>query len=115
MDFYDLKGILESLFAALHLDVRFEAADHPTYRPGRTARILLGEAQLGIMGELHPLVVERYGVRIDRDQPLLAADLDLDAILSHIDYAHTFEPVSPYPAVREDLAWSWIATSRRPM
>jgi len=104
MDFYDLKGILESLFLALHLDCRYEAADHPTYRPGRAARILLGEAQLGIMGELHPLVVERYGVRIDRDQPLLAADLDFDAILSHIDYGHTFEPVSSYPAVREDLA-----------
>ena len=104
MDFYDLKGVLEGLLAALHLDVRYEAVDHPTYRPGRTARIWLGETQLGIMGELHPLVVEGYGVRIDRDQPLLVADLDLDTILSHIDYGHTFEPVSPYPALREDLA-----------
>ena len=43
-------------------------------------------------------------MRITRDQPLLAADLDLDAILSHIDYGQPFEPVSSYPAVREDLA-----------
>ena len=104
MDFYDLKGIVQSLFAALHLDVKYEAADHPTFRPGRTARILLGEAQLGVLGEIHPLVVERFGVRIDRDQPLMAADLDLEMILSAVEQDHKFQPISPYPAVREDLA-----------
>lgn len=104
MDFYDLKGIVESLFAALHLDVQYEAAEHPTFRPGRTARILLGEAQLGVLGEIHPLVVERFGVRIDREQPLMAADLDLELILSAVEQDHKFQPISPYPAVREDLA-----------
>ncbi len=104
MDFYDLKGIVESLFAALHLEVQYEAANHPTFRPGRTARIMLGDAQLGVMGEIHPLVVESYSVRIDRDQPLLAADLDLELILSAVEQDHKFEPISPYPAVREDLA-----------
>jgi phenylalanyl-tRNA synthetase beta chain len=104
MDFFDLKGILEGLFAALHLDVTYEAADHPTYRPGRTARILLGETQIGVMGELHPLVAANYNARIDRDQPLLAADLDLEQFLSYVDSGYTFAPISPYPAVREDLA-----------
>ncbi len=104
MDFYDLKGLIESLFAALHLEVSYEAAEYPTYRPGRTARVRLGETQLGVMGELHPLVARSYGMRIDRDQPVLAADLDLQMILDHMDYSYTFEPISPYPAVREDLA-----------
>ena len=104
MDFFDLKGIVESLFTALHLDVSYEAGEHPTFRPGRTARLYLGEAQIGIMGELHPLVAANYGARIERDQPIMAADLDLEAILSHFDDRYTFESISPYPAVREDLA-----------
>ncbi len=104
MDFYDLKGVVETLFAALHLDISYEAAEHPTFRPGRTARMLLGETQIGLMGELHPLVAENYGARIDRDQALLVADLDLQTILSLVEYGHSFEPISPYPAVREDLA-----------
>jgi phenylalanyl-tRNA synthetase beta chain len=104
MDFYDLKGVLEGLFAALNMEVSYEAAEHPTFRPGRTARILWEEMQLGVMGEIHPLVARNYGPRIDRDQPILAADIDLEIILTQADYAQTFEPISPYPAVREDLA-----------
>ena len=104
MDFFDLKGVIESLFAGLHLDVRYEATNHPTYRPGRTARINLGEMQLGVMGELHPLVAESYGVRINRNQPVMAADLDLVTILDHLISAHQFDSISPYPAVHEDLA-----------
>jgi phenylalanyl-tRNA synthetase beta chain len=104
MDFFDLKGVIESLFAGLHLDVRYEATNHPTYRPGRTARINLGEMQLGVMGELHPLVAESYGVRINRNQPVMAADLDLATILDHLISAHHFDTISPYPAVHEDLA-----------
>ncbi len=104
LDFYDLKGVVEGLFGALHLDVRFEASKHPSYRPGRMARIWLGERQLGVMGELHPLVVENYGGRFSADQPVLAADLQLSTILKIMGKSYSFDAISPYPAVREDLA-----------
>ena len=104
LDFYDLKGVLEGLFAGLYLDVRYEAATHPTFRPGRTARIWLGETQIGVMGDLHPLVVESYGGRFGDNRPVLAADLDLSAILEKMGSGHSFDAISSYPAVREDLA-----------
>jgi phenylalanyl-tRNA synthetase beta chain len=103
-DFFDLKGILESLFAGLHLDVRYEATQHPTYRPGRTARLLLGERQVGIIGELHPQVVKSFEIRAERDQPVIAAELDLETILKHIPAIYDYEPLSLFPPVREDLA-----------
>ena len=103
-DFYDLKGILDALFAALHLPVTFEAADHPSYRPGRTARLLVGEQQIGLMGELHPGVVKGYDLRVERDQPVLAADIDLDALLSLMPDSHKYVPLLTYPPVREDVA-----------
>lgn len=104
MDFFDLKGILEALFRELHLDVRYEAAENSIYRPGRTARLLLEENQIGLMGELHPLVVEQFDMRVDREQAVLAADIDLDALIARIPALYPYEPISPYPAVHEDLA-----------
>jgi phenylalanyl-tRNA synthetase beta chain len=56
------------------------------------------------MGVLHPQVVENYGFRTNRKQPVLAADIDLEALYPYMDKASVFEPVSSYPAVREDLA-----------
>lgn len=104
LDFFDLKGVLQGLFEALHLEVTYEPVDHPTFRPGQTARLLLGDVPLGTMGVLHPQVVERYGFRLNRQQPVLAADIDLEALYPRLDRARVFEPVSAYPAVREDLA-----------
>jgi phenylalanyl-tRNA synthetase beta chain len=104
VDFFDLKGVLEGLFAELHLEAQYEPTRHPSYRPGRTARILLGDQQIGIMGELHPLVVEKFDMHLEVDQPVLATELDLDTIIAHVPFAYPFEAISPYPAVHEDLA-----------
>ena len=103
-DYLDLKGILDALFADLHVAVSFEAARHPTYRPGRTARILVGERQIGVMGELHPGVVKGFDVRGERGQPVLAADVDLAALLPLIPDHYRYTPLLAYPPVREDLA-----------
>lgn len=100
MDFYDLKGVLEQLFAALHVDVTYEVAEHETYRPGRAAKMLIGKQEIGMMGELHPLRTEAYGVK----GTVLAADLDLTAVVAHIPSHYPFEAVSSYPAVHEDVA-----------
>jgi phenylalanyl-tRNA synthetase beta chain len=102
VDFYDLKGILESLFDGLHLgEVRWEPWSHPTYHPGKCARMLLGERQIGVMGELHPQVSARYELP---GTPLLAAEVNVQAILEAIPERFTVQPVSPYPPVLEDLA-----------
>ncbi len=104
-DFFDLKGMLEALFNELHLSISYEPVEHPSYRPGRTARLLLGENQVGVMGELHPLVVEQFDVQLeDKDQPVLAADIDLDALIAHIPSHYPYDPISQYPAVHEDIA-----------
>jgi phenylalanyl-tRNA synthetase beta chain len=102
-DFFDLKGILEMLLAALQVgDVRFEAAQNPVFRPGRTARLLAGERALGLVGELHPLVGEAFD--IPGEQPVLAAELQLENLLPLIPARHRVEPLPHYPAVREDIA-----------
>jgi phenylalanyl-tRNA synthetase beta chain len=102
-DYFDLKGIVEELLAALQVDEwQVEKANHPTFRPGRTARLRLGEQWLGHLGELHPLVVEGLGFRTD--YPVLAADFDLELLAGHARFERTATPIPAFPAVHEDLA-----------
>lgn len=107
MDFYDLKGILEGLLNGLHItNIRYDAfpshSDHPTFHPGKCARLLLGETPIGLFGQLHPRLREQYDLP---QSPVLAADLDLRALLNAIPDRFSAQSVSPYPPVYEDLAF----------
>ncbi len=102
MDFFHLKGLLESLFEALHLDgISYTPADHPSFHPGKCAEVLWRDSRLGWLGELHPLVSEAFGLDA---HPVVAADLDIQAVLPSIPERFSVEPVPAYPPVLEDLA-----------
>ncbi len=106
MDFFDLKGVLESLLAGLPLaEVTYEPPapeeQHPSFTPGRTARLRLKGQHAGWLGEVHPLVREQFDLPA---QPVLAADLDLELLLSQVDERYRVTPVPEYPPVKEDLA-----------
>jgi phenylalanyl-tRNA synthetase beta chain len=101
MDFYDLKGIISSMLQELHIDFQVEPADHPTFHPGKCSRILVGEQQIGVFGELHPLVHEHYDLS---PNPILAADINLDILTTLIPEHYDVQPVPAFPPVLEDLA-----------
>ncbi len=105
VDFYDLKGIVEALMDALHINVTYAPAEHPSFHPGKCAAVLAGASTspstpLGVFGELHPLVQENY----DFVSPVLAADFDLEAVLALIPTGYETRPVSEFPPVLEDIA-----------
>ncbi len=100
LDFYDIKGVVEALMAALHLEVSYAAAEHPSFHPGKCASVLLGKTALGVFGELHPLVQENY----DFNAPVVAADFDLETMLALMKTAFDLKPVSDFPPVLEDIA-----------
>ena len=110
IDFFDLKGVVETLLARLHVTgIVYEPAEHPTFQPGRTARLLVaqpGEAddpplELGYMGELNPSVREAFDLP---EQRVAAAELDLEALLAQVPPTWYVQEISPYPAVLQDLA-----------
>ena len=102
MDFYDLKGILEGLFEGLRVEnVRYEPSKYPIFHPGKCARVLIGERECGVLGELHPLVREHYDLP---PTPLLAADLDLGVLLDAIPEGYSVQAVPAFPPTLEDLA-----------
>ncbi|MEZ4519736.1 MAG: phenylalanine--tRNA ligase subunit beta [Chloroflexota bacterium] len=103
-DYYDLKGMVEQLFSGLHIPLTVEAVSHPTYRPGRAARLVVDGQQVGVMGELHPAVVKGFELRIERDQPVLGAQLNLELLQSLMPDTFPYRSLSTYPPVLEDLA-----------
>jgi phenylalanyl-tRNA synthetase beta chain len=102
MDYFDLKGMLEQLTAALHLPgIEFVASDHPGFHPGKCAVVRLGGQAVGVLGEIHPQVAERFDVG---DLPLAAAELEAGPLLAAVPDRYSVEAVPGVPAVFEDLA-----------
>jgi phenylalanyl-tRNA synthetase beta chain len=100
-DFYDLKGDLEQLVAAVgHGEGRLgaRAEPRPWLHPGQSAELSLGDVPLGHAGQLHPAVAAELGF----DVPVFVAELDLERLRARPLPAYRGTP--RFPSVRRDLA-----------
>jgi phenylalanyl-tRNA synthetase beta chain len=99
-DFYDLKGVLEGLCAALGLAAGLEPDALPFLHPGRAARVTVNGADAGWIGEIHPRVLGEW------DLPSGAGfEVDLAALVdASTAGAEPYEDVTTYPALYQDLA-----------
>ena len=104
-DFFDGKGVIESLMRELALaKPRFKALsaeEAPHLQPGRAAQVLDGGTVLGWVGEIHPLACEAYEVQA----PVVAFELDLDALIKCARPARDYVNVPVFPAVTMDVAF----------
>jgi phenylalanyl-tRNA synthetase beta chain len=96
VDFYDVKGDLETLFAGE--DLRFESASHPALHPGRCARILRAGQEIGYVGELHP----RWRQAYELPSAPIVFELDGDAVRDQ--RLPAFRPLPRQQIVMRDLA-----------
>ncbi len=102
LDFYDLKGVLEGLLEKLHLEaVSYQPMEHAAMHPGKTAQILVGQTPVGVLGELHPRVKQKYDFLTPA---VYVAELDLETLLPLIPLRFESQPVSVFPPVLEDIA-----------
>ncbi len=101
VDFYDLKGVVETLLTGLGLKGTFEPGKHPAFHPGRCAQVSVGDDVVGVMGELHPLVREPFDLPA---QPVCALEFDLGRLLAAWGAPRTMASISVHPQAYEDLA-----------
>jgi phenylalanyl-tRNA synthetase beta chain len=102
LDFFDLKGLLEALTTALHLPaVSYEPASAPSFHPGKCAALVCNGQALGVFGELHPLVKQQFDFLT---APVIAADLDLEAVLAIAEDTSATRDVPAFPPTLEDIA-----------
>ena len=102
MDFFTLKGAVETILAGLRITgVTYVAeSGNPSYHPGRCAKVYCGETLLGTLGQIHPHVAENYGV----DCELYAAELSFDALYASMGGKAVYQPLPKFPAVTRDIA-----------
>ena len=104
-DFFDGKGVVENIVRELALPkVRFkalEADEAPYLQPGRAAQVLSGGTEIGWVGEIHPLAVAAF----DAAAPVVAFELDMNALAKSARPARDYVDVPQFPAVSVDVAF----------
>ncbi|MDX6553691.1 MAG: phenylalanyl-tRNA synthetase beta chain [Gaiellales bacterium] len=94
--FFEIKGVAELLARSLHIDLPVTDAAEPFFHPGRSAR--LGDS--GLLGELHPLVAERFGI----EQPVSLFEIDLEELQRRMPAVIVYRDLISFPPVRQDIA-----------
>ena len=100
--FFTLKGELEAVFAGLRAKkARYTAVkDNPSYHPGRCAKISIDGEDVGVMGQVHPLVAKNYGI----DADVYCAEVNFTKLLTLLLPDATYTPLPKYPSVTRDLS-----------
>ena len=106
IDFFDLKGVIEALIKDMRIDgaVSYRPTEHSSFHPGRAAELVIDKRVVGVLGEVHPLVRQAFGLGLDLEKPVLAAELDLDALTASVPMLRNVSPVPTQPAVYQDIA-----------
>lgn len=101
-DFFALKGAVEGLLAAMGAKTPiFEPTEGDgSYHPGRAATINIDGRAIGVIGEVHPAVLENFDIAAR----CAIADIDMAALFGEATEKKTFHSLPRLPAVTRDLA-----------
>jgi phenylalanyl-tRNA synthetase beta chain len=104
-DFFDLKGIIEAILPTLALGgLSFARSDDPVFQPGRAAQVSANGTMLGVIGEVHPRVVDAFGL----NGRVMLAELDIEpvvaAVAAHRGSLRQLPAISRFPATENDFA-----------
>ena len=101
-DFYDLKGIVEEIFSKLKFQsFSIKRSVQTEFHPGRSADVFVGKEYIGSFGEIHPDVLENFG--LDK-KTVLVAEFNIELIKKYINKPFVYQGIVKYPAVPRDLA-----------
>ncbi len=100
-DFFATKGVLESTLESLGVrDLSFDPVDGMPFHPTRAARVSLQSTNLGVLGELHPDVCERF----DAPQGTVVFEVSFAPVLARLPGRMGVEELPRFPAVYMDVA-----------
>ncbi len=97
-DFFDIKGMVEGLMERLGVEAEFVPSDERNILPG--AKIISREEIVGILGEIHPQVKDKFDLL---PGPVLVFEIDLGRLLPHLK-VRKFSPLPRFPSAIRDIS-----------
>ncbi len=100
LDFFDAKGVVESLLNQLGLNASFEDSDDEGLYPGRGADVMIEDDKVGVVGDVHPKVAQAFGL----SGTVCLIEVDLEKLLTKIVRTTGYQPIPRFPSVSRDVA-----------
>ena len=102
VDFFDIKGVLENIFAEFRITgITYDAGTpEPFYHPGKSCALRKGAVVIGSCGELHPDLLDNFQI----EQPVYYLELNFEQLAAAADSRITVVPPSRYPDTFRDIA-----------
>ncbi|MFC2056644.1 phenylalanine--tRNA ligase subunit beta, partial [Chloroflexota bacterium] len=97
-DFFEAKGLVESLLSQLGVSARFEECSDESLHSSKQAAIVIDGNRLGLVGELHPKVLENFEIA----ETAYLFEIDLVALLPFTISYKMFQPIPRFPATVRD-------------
>ena len=99
-DFFDAKGVVEGLLSRLSVEATFEKSSDETLHPGKRADIVVDDVKVGVVGEVHPVVVEAFEI----SGVVALFEINLTKLLPFTTGHKVFQPIPRFPAIVRDMA-----------
>ncbi|MEE8472538.1 MAG: phenylalanine--tRNA ligase subunit beta [Dehalococcoidia bacterium] len=100
LDFFDAKGLAESVFRRLELEATFQPGEDPGLHPAIQAEMLIDGVLVGNMGRVHPRVAEAF----DISENTYLIDMDVERLLPLSLSLHEYKPLPRFPGIVRDMA-----------
>ncbi len=104
-DFYTLKSSVKALLGALRIKGESYSAhsEDPSYHPGRCAVVKINGTQVGIIGQIHPTVAQKY--EFNKKTPVFAAQIDFDTLFEFVPGDPEYKPLPKFPQSTRDFSF----------
>ena len=102
LGFYDAKGVVEKLLEELGVKANYEPSADPVLHPAKCVRIMAGNVPLGMLGEVHPTVLEDFELE---GGPVALFELDVECLLEVLSHKErSYRPLGRFPSAIRDLS-----------
>lgn len=100
LDFYDAKGMVETLLDSLGIRANYAPRDEHAFLRGHTAEVRIGKDVVGVLGQVHPDTAATF----DIDEPVFLVELWLEDLVRHLPERPAYTAPSKFPEVRQDVS-----------
>jgi phenylalanyl-tRNA synthetase beta chain len=100
LDFFDAKGVVESLLNQLELKASFGHSDDEGLYPGRGAALTVEDDRVGVVGDVHPKVAQAF----ELSDAVSLVEIDLEKLLAKIATTRRYQSIPRFPSVSRDMA-----------